>query len=231
LKYPGGPAAATLLSAKKGHNRFLWNLRNENISPDVKNVFVYGSYDGYAVPPGKYKAQLNFNGTISETEMIVLANPAISATATDWNEQQQILASITASISEMHQQVNELRKIRKQLVHHSDILKGVKPAEKVLDEAKKLIEGIDAWESNIVEGRIQNGQDVINWPSKLNIEFFNIKRLADAADPKITQGIKTRLADLQSQWNVEKVKVEAIKKSLAAYNTLYKSQQLEALIF
>jgi hypothetical protein len=231
MKYPGGPAAATLLSAKKGHNRFLWNLRNENISPDVKNVFVYGSYDGYAVPPGKYKAQLNFNGTISETEMIVLANPAISATATDWNEQQQILASSTASISEMHQQVNELRKIRKQLVHHSDILKGVNPAEKVLVEAKKLIEGIDAWESNIVEGRIQNGQDVINWPSKLNVEFFNIKRLADAADPRITQGIKTRLADLQSQWNVEKVKVEAIKKSLAAYNTLYKSQQLEALIF
>jgi hypothetical protein len=231
MKYPGGPAAATLLSAKKGHNRFLWNLRNENILPDVKNVFVYGSYDGYAVPPGKYKAQLNFNGTISETEMIVLANPAISATATDWNEQQQILASITASISEMHQQVNELRKIRKQLVHHSDILKGVNPAEKVLVEAKKLIEGIDAWESNIVEGRIQNGQDVINWPSKLNVEFFNIKRLADAADPRITQGIKTRLADLQSQWNAEKVKVEAIKKSLAAYNTLYKSQQLEALIF
>jgi hypothetical protein len=230
-KYPGGPAAATLLSAKKGHNRFLWNLRNENVQPDVKNVFVYGSYDGYAVPPGKYKAQLNFNGTISETEMTVLANPAIAATAADWNEQQQVLASITASISEMHQQVNELRKIRKQLVHHSDILKGVKPAEKVLGEAKKLIEEIDAWESNIVEGRIQNGQDVINWPSKLNVEFFNIKRLADAADPRITQGIKSRLTDLESQWNAEKGKVEAIKKSVAAYNTLYKSQQLEALIF
>jgi photosystem II stability/assembly factor-like uncharacterized protein len=230
-KYPGGPAAATPLSAKKGHNRFLWNLRNENVQPDVKNVFVYGSYDGYAVPPGKYKAQLNFNGTISETEMTVLPNPAIAATAADWNEQQQVLASITASISEMHYQVNELRKIRKQLVHYSDILKGVKPAEKVLDEAKKLIAGIDAWESNIVEGRIQNGQDVINWPSKLNVEFFNIKRLADAADPRITQGIKTRLADLQSQWNAEKGKLEAIKKSVAEYNTLYKSQQLEALIF
>jgi photosystem II stability/assembly factor-like uncharacterized protein len=231
VRYPGGPAAATLLSAKKGHNRFLWNLRNENIQPDVKNVFVYGSYEGYAVPPGNYKAQLNFNGTISETEMTVLANPAIAATAADWNEQQQVLASITAAISEMHQQVNELRKIRKQLVHHSDILKGLKPAEKVLDEAKKLIESIDAWESNIVEGRIQNGQDVINWPSKLNVEFFNIKRLADAPDPRITQGIKARLADLQAQWNAEKGKLEAIKKSVAAYNTLYKSQQLEALIF
>ena len=231
VKYPGGPAAATLLSAKKGHNRFLWNLRNDNITPDVQNVFVYGSYEGYAVPPGKYKAQLNFNGTISETEMIVLANPTISATAADWEEQQQVLATITASIGEMHQQVNELRKIRKQLVHHTDILKDLKPAEKVLDEAKKLIAGIDAWESNIVEGRIQNGQDVINWPSRLNVEFFNIKRLADAPDPRITQGIKARLADLQAQWNAEKGKLEAIKKSVAAYNTLYKSQQLEALIF
>jgi photosystem II stability/assembly factor-like uncharacterized protein len=231
VKYPGGPAAATLLSAKKGHNRFLWNLRNENIMPDVTNVFVYGSYEGYAVPPGRYKAQLNFNGTIAETEMMVLANPAISATSADWSEQQQILSSIVSSISEIHQQVNELRKIKKQLVHHSDILKGVKPAEKVLDEAKKLIAAIDAWEANIVEGRIQNGQDVINWPSKLNVEFFNIKRLADAPDPRITQGIKSRLADLQSQWNAEKGKLEAIKKSVAAYNTLYKSQQLEALIF
>ena len=231
VKYPGGPAAATLLSAKKGHNRFLWNLRNENIMPDVKNVFVYGSYEGYAVPPGKYIAQLNFNGTNAETEMMVLANPTISATAADWAEQQQILSSISNSISEMHQQVNELRKIRKQLVHHSEILKDLKPAEKVLDEAKKLIAGIDAWESNIVEGRIQNGQDVINWPSRLNVEFFNIKRLADAPDPRITQGIKARLADLQAQWNAEKGKLEAIKKSVAAYNTLYKSQQLEALIF
>uniref|UniRef100_UPI004048912E WD40/YVTN/BNR-like repeat-containing protein n=1 Tax=Algoriphagus sp. TaxID=1872435 RepID=UPI004048912E len=231
VKYPGGPAAATLLSAKKGHNRFLWNLRNDNITPDVQNVFVYGSYEGYAVPPGKYKAQLNFNGTISETEMIVLANPTISATAADWDEQQQVLATITASIGEMHQQVNELRKIRKQLVHHTDILKDLKPAEKVLDEAKKLIAGIDAWESNIVEGRIQNGQDVINWPSRLNVEFFNIKRLADAPDPRITQGIKARLADLQAQWNTEKGKLDAIKKSVAAYNTLYKSQELEALIF
>ena len=231
VKYPGGPAAATLLSAKKGHNRFLWNLRNDNITPDVQNVFVYGSYEGYAVPPGKYKAQLNFNGTISETEMIVLANPTISATAADWEEQQQVLATITASIGEMHQQVNELRKIRKQLVHHSEILRDLKPAEKVLDEAKKLIAGIDAWESNIVEGRIQNGQDVINWPSRLNVEFFNIKRLADAPDPRITQGIKARLADLQAQWNTEKGKLDAIKKSVAAYNTLYKSQELEALIF
>jgi hypothetical protein len=221
----------TLLSAVKGHNRFLWNFRHENIVPDVKNVYVYGSYNGYAVPPGNYKAELNFNGTISETTFVVLPNPNISANDNDWNEQQQILSTIVSSISEMHQQVNDLRKVKKQLSHHTEIFKGVKSAENILGEAKKLIKDIDTWESTIVEGRIQNGQDVINWPSKLNVEFFNIKGLADAPDPKITQGIKNRLADLQSQWNAEKIKLTSIKKSIAAYNALYKSQQLEAIMY
>jgi hypothetical protein len=160
-----------------------------------------------------------------------LPNPNISATDNDWNEQQQILSTIVSSISEMHQQVNDLRKVKKQLSHHTEIFKGVKSAENILGEAKKLIKDIDNWESTIVEGRIQNGQDVINWPSKLNVEFFNIKGLADAPDPKITQGIKNRLADLQSQWNAEKIKLTVIKKSITAYNALYKSQQHEAIIY
>jgi hypothetical protein len=123
-----------------------------------------------------------------------------------------------------------MRKVKKQLTHHTEIFKDNKAGEKILAEAKKLIKEIDAWEANIVEGRIQNGQDVINWPSKLNAEFFNIKGLADAPDPRITQGIKTRLGDLKKQWVTEKAKLEGIKKSLVDYNALYKSQQLEAIV-
>ena len=70
VRYAGGPSPKTLLSVEKGHNRFLWDFRTDDVSPDVKNVFIYGSYAGYAVPPGKYKAELNVNGTISETKII-----------------------------------------------------------------------------------------------------------------------------------------------------------------
>lgn len=229
-KYPGGPSPATLLSAEKGHNRFLWDLRTDMVSPDVKNVFIYGSYSGFAASPGKYKAVLTVNGEVSETELTVLPNPNINATEKDWVEQQQILAEIVSSISDMHKQVNDMRKVKKQLTHHTEIFKDNKTGEKILAEAKKLTKEIDAWESNIVEGRIQNGQDVINWPSKLNAEFFNIKGLADAPDPRITQGIKTRLGDLKTQWSNEKAKLNALKKSVADYNALYKSQQLEAVV-
>jgi photosystem II stability/assembly factor-like uncharacterized protein len=229
VKYPGGPSPATLLGAEKGHNRFLWDMRTNGVNPDVKNVYVFGNYSGYLVSPGTYKAKLDLNGVASETDITILGNPNISATAKDWEEQQQVLSSITASISDIHKNVNDIRKIKKQLVHQTEILKDNTSAQKVLDEAKKLIKDIDAWEANIVEGRIQNGQDVINWPSKINVEFFNVLNRADAADPRITDGIKKRLSDLQAQWSSEKAKLTAIKKSIVDYNSLYKSQQLDVI--
>lgn len=230
-KYPGGPAPAMTLSAEKGHNRFLWDIRTESVKPDVKNVFVYGDYRGYAVVPGNYKARLTLNNTSTETELTVLPNPTIQATENEWAEQQKTLSVIVAAISEMQLAVNELRKVKKQLAHQTEIYKEVSNADTVVAEAKKLITAIDAWESIIVEGRIQNGQDVINWPSKLNAEFFNIKSLADVSDPRITQGIKNRLADLQVQWASEKTKLQTLKQSLSRYNTLFKEQQLDAIQF
>ena len=229
VKYPGGPSPATLLGAEKGHNRFLWDMRTDVVSPDVKNVYVFGNYSGYLVAPGQYRAKLELNGNTTETDLTIFGNPNINATAKDWEEQQQVLSSITSAISDIHRNVNEIRKIKKQLVQQTEFLKENKTAEKVLEEAKKLTKDIDAWEANIVEGRIQNGQDVINWPSRLNVEFFNVLNRADAADPRITDGVKKRLSDLQSQWTSEKSKLTAIKKSISDYNALYKSQQLDAI--
>jgi photosystem II stability/assembly factor-like uncharacterized protein len=231
VRYPGGPAPAPLLPAAKGHNRFLWDYRTESPSPDVKGVYIFGDYRGYALAPGTYQAKLEVGSGSSSVELVLLPNPKIQATAQEWDEQQQVLAQITAAISEIHQAVNDLRKVKKQLQHHADVFKTVNKAEKVVEEAKKLVKNIDGWEANIVESRIQNGQDVINWPSKLNAELFFIKGLADAADPRITQGIKTRYADLQAEWNQEKQKLVTLKNAIISYNQLYKSQGMEGIVF
>jgi hypothetical protein len=214
----------------KGHNRFLWDFRVDQVSPDVKGVYVWGTYNGYSVKPGKYKAKLETKNGSAETEITLLSNPSIQATEAEWNEQQSILKTIVSNITEIHKTVNEVRKVKKQLQNQVDVLKDKTGAEKVMTEAKNLLKSIEGWESNIVESRIQNGQDVINWPSKINSEFFNIKGLADSPDPRVTQGIKTRLADLQSEWNTQKKNLEALRKSIMDYNQLYKSQQLDAVI-
>ncbi len=228
-KYPGGPAPKEQLAAEKGHNRFLWDFRAETVTPDVKGVYIFGNYGGYAVAPGNYTARLTHNKTVKEVAFKVLPNPGITASEADWKEQQGILETITASISEIHQSVIDLRKVKQQLQQHADVYKDNKQADSLVNKAKALVKTIDAWESNIVESRIKNGQDVINWPSKINAEFFNIKGVADAPNPKITSGLKARLADLQKEWAAEKEKLQSIKQSIKEYNQLYQSKQLDAI--
>ncbi len=159
----------------------------------------------------------------------MLPNPNIKVSDLDWQEQQMLLENISATISNIHTTVNNLRGIKKQLQYYSETLGKVETAKVITSAADSLIKKIDAWESAIIESRTQNGQDVINWPSKLNVDFFYLKGLIDISDPRVTQGVKNKLADLQLQWKNEKEKVQGINTAIAEFNTLYKNTSIEAI--
>ena len=236
-KYPGGPAPETLLSTQKGHNRFLWNFKTNSESPDVNGVYVLGSYAGYAVAPGNYQARLKLNtttkdSTVAQTSTInfvVLPNPFVNATSADWVFQQKTLANISQHIKDIHTSVNNLRKVKKQLQYYTETLTSLPTAKTIREEANSLVAKIDTWEANIVESRTQNGQDVINWPSKLNVDFFFLKGLVDVSDPVITAGVKNKLADLQAQWATEKSKLGSIYDAIKNFNIAFKDANIAAL--
>ena len=228
--YPGGPPAAELLPGEKGMNRFLWDLRGETM-PDVSGVFIYGDYRGYRLAPGNYKARLVYKGSSSETDIIVLQDPNMKADTQAWTEQQQVLEKINRDIAEIHENVNTIRKAKKQVDIYNENLKDMPQQTALLDEGKELVKKMEAWEKNIIEDRITNGQDVINWPSKLNAEFFNLKGLADTHDPRVTDGVKHRLADLEKQWQGYKQQYDTdIKGAINAYNQKYQQANIPAVM-
>jgi hypothetical protein len=228
--YPGGPSPDPILPDSKGVNRFLWDLRNEHV-PEVQGVYIYGSYSGHRMAPGKYLARISFKGNISETELELLQDPNTSTSKEVWNEQQHLLEKIESDITEMHLAVNTLRKAIKQITNYNESIKDSIQYKVLVDEGKTLIAAIEKWTKNIVEDKITNGQDVINWPSKLNAEFFNIHGLLDAHDPTVTQGIKNRLADLESQWYIFKEKYSnEIKNSIKSYNLHYQEAKVPAVL-
>jgi len=72
---------------------------------------------------------------------------------------------------------------------------------------------------------------VINWPSRLNAEFFNLKSLADAHDPRITNGMKVRLTDLEAEWMKYKTQMDVdLKKAVDEYNQKFKAANIAPLI-
>ena len=227
--YPGGPPAPMVLPAAAGINRFAWDFRTEAL-PDVPGVFVYGDYRGHRVPPGTYKARLSHRGQTSEVTFEILADPRLKATQADWAEQQRYIGVIEDGIRDMHQSVNDMRKVKKQIEAHQELLRTEPSAKDLNENGKSIMKKIGDWESNIIEPRSKNGQDVINWPNKLNSEFMNVRSSLEAHDPRVTQGVRDRTADLQAEWQQLRQSLETIRRDIDRYNQLFREKNYPAVI-
>lgn len=228
--WPGGPPAPQLLPKKQGYNRFTWNFLRDDL-PAVDKVFVFGGLNGSSVPPGEYSLRLTFGSDISETTATVLPNPAIDASAADFNDQQELLMSIESTIKEMHESVNKMRSAKAQLNRYAELLEGNEQADSLLAKGKDLSKRITQWEENLIQAKQKTFQDVINFNNKLNAQLITLMRYIDQDDPKLTAGATQRYNDLMADWNVYKRERDAIiDTEMRQYNALFKQLDLPALI-
>ena len=124
-----------------------------------------------------------------------------------------------------------MRKVKKQVTNYNEIYKDKPQYKELLDAGKSLTEVIDKWEAEMVQTKQSNFQDVINFPSMLNAQYFELKGFVDQHDPRVPQSAKDRLADVDKQWVEYKAYIsKTIGKDIDAYNELYKTKNVPALI-
>jgi hypothetical protein len=228
--WPGGPSSPKVLPSNKGYNRFTWDFRREAL-PAINKVFVFGGLSGSRVAPGNYTLKLTLGEQVSQTEVTILPNPAISANNQDFAEQQNLLTQIEGVLIEMHESVNQMRAVKTQLNRYSELLADRESAETLLEKGKELLDRINSWEENLIQADQKTFQDVINFNNMLNAQFIQLKSYMDQADPKVTQGAKQRLSDLMRDWKVYQNERDAIiDTEMKAFNSLFKSLEIPALI-
>jgi hypothetical protein len=228
--YAGGPPAKQTIPAEAGLNRFAWDFRTEALS-GVQGVYVYGDYSGYRVAPGKYKARITHKGQSSETELEIIADPKVTATAADWAAQQEFLKQSGEQFEEVQKNVNKMRQVKKQIETYNESLKDNPDAKEIVKTGKELIKKIEKWEGNLIEPRSKNFQDVINFPNKLNSEFLQLRGVADQHDPRLTKGVQDRARDVQADWAKYKQQMQIlINSDIGNYNKMFKDKNMPALI-
>jgi hypothetical protein len=229
--FPGGAPASPVIPAEAGMNRFGWDFKTEAL-PDVQGVYVYGDLAGHRVAPGRYKARIKFKNESSETEFDLVADPnLVNVTAADWSAQQQVIQQAEDGLRDIHNSVNNMRKVKKQIEGYNELLKNDPNAKELINTGKEILKKLEKWEKELIEPRSKNFQDVINFENKLNSEFLQIKSTADTHDPRVTQGVRDRLGDIQIDWIKQKNFMnEVINKDISNYNKTFKDKNLPALI-
>jgi photosystem II stability/assembly factor-like uncharacterized protein len=228
--WPGGPSKPKTLASKKGYNRFTWDFNRAEL-PAVNEVFVLGGLSGSSVAPGTYTLRLILEKDTLETSITILPNPAINSNPQDFVEQQEMLVSIENTIREMHESVNQMQSAKTQLDSYAKLLRDDDNAISLIEKGAALTERINTWEENLIQSNQKTFQDIINFNSKLNAQLIWLKSYINQADPKVTNGAKERFNDLMKDWQVYENERDAIVDTeMDAYNTLYKSLNIPALI-
>ncbi|MFM8742614.1 MAG: WD40/YVTN/BNR-like repeat-containing protein, partial [Cytophagales bacterium] len=229
--FPGGAPPSPVIPAEAGMNRFGWDYKTEAL-PDVPGVYVYGDLGGHRVAPGRYKARIKFKNEMSETEFDLVADPnLVNVTAADWAAQQQVIQQAEDGLRDIHNSVNNMRKVKKQIEGYNDLLKNDPNSKELINSGKEIIKKLEKWEKELIEPRSKNFQDVINFQNNLNSEFLQLRSTADTHDPRVTQGVRDRLGDIQVDWSKQKnVMNEVINKDISNYNKTFKEKNLPALI-
>ena len=227
---PGGNQAGQKLSVEAGLNRFVWNLRHNNVTR-VPKLFTFGSLQGYRVGPGTYTARLTVGETQQTQPFEVVADPRKNLSPGDFQEQQTLLASIYESVDEIHASVAKMRQVREQVKDLLARAKGYPEVDTIAVAGAVLMDRMTAWEEALVQSKQETFQDVINFPNKLNAEFIWLLGNVDAAGPPVTQGAHDRFADLSQLLHAQRVEMNVVlEQEVAEFNMLVQQQAVPAVI-
>lgn len=228
--WPGGPKKPSILSSKKGYNRFVWDFRKNSL-PAVDKVFVYGDYSGSRVGPGTYTVKMILEGEEQEKQLTILANPKVQASQLDYDNQQAFLETIESTIASIHESVAQMRSAKTQLESYKALLKNNENAESLIQKGDSLITRINRWEQKLIQPKQKTFQDVINYNNQLNAELMHLKGFVDSSDPVVTSGAKERLDILLLQWKeFENKKLQLISRDMKEYESLYRSLEIPVII-
>ncbi|MCR9295400.1 MAG: glycosyl hydrolase, partial [bacterium] len=220
IKYAGGPPAANLLSKEQGLNRFVWDMRYPTM-PGIPQAYIEASYRGHKAIPAKYTLRLSMEGQAAEeakaewedaeTEVEILPNPLYTTSMDDYLEFHQFMLEMERTLTAMHETTNQLFKIQEQI---DAFLKSL-PAEDetlkvVKEEGQELLDALKQWDEEMVQRKSKAYDDVENYPNKFTAEYLFLINQAESSLPRVTQAVRERRAELDSQWEELRSRAEEL---------------------
>jgi hypothetical protein len=225
-----GLTKPTAIKAAGGANRFVWDMRYPNateVPDDAGSMGFVRGPNGPRVAPGDYQVQLKVGDKTLTESFKVLPDPRVGASQKDYNEQLALQLKVQAKLSELHEGVNQIRRIRGQVDTWKERMGD---NEKAAQAAKDLSDKLYDVEGELIQYRAKSTQDTLNFPVKVNAKLAALIGMIGTAEGKPTRQSYDVFKDLESRTDTQLARLkEIVDKDVQSFSKLIQDANLPAV--
>lgn len=205
------PEKQNKMEIKPGSNQFNWNLRYPSAKKFEGMILWWGSLSGPKALPGAYTAEISINDNIVATSFNILPDPRFPYNQKDVEAQFDFLKEVNLKVSEAHQTIIDIRKIRDQIKIYK---KGNSYSIEINALANEIDSIITSIEENLYQTKNRSGQDPLNFPIKLTNKLAHLNSLTSLGDyPPTVQSLALKV-ELEKKIDIELNRFIKVKKEM-----------------
>ncbi len=167
------------LRTKPGLNRLVWDLRYPNGRKVAGDKTTEDMVTGPVAPPGTYTVTLTVSGESQSQSFELVADPRLAATQADYDSQFEWLIKVRDKLSDTHDHINRLRRVRQQVEEWETRGRGHETLVAAAGALKRKLADI---EDDLIQTGYTGARDRLNLPVKLNRQLAELIAVLSSAD-------------------------------------------------
>jgi hypothetical protein len=217
------------LELAPGLNRFSWDLSYPASDRAEGMILWNGTPSGILAPPGVYSVRIRVGRDSVDKPFTVLADPNYKVSQADYDAQFAFLRQVQDKFDEVQKTVRDIRALRTQLTDFVSRQGADCPAE-VKAMADSIGKRITALEEKLHQTKAKSGQDVLNYPIRLNDKLGGVFDMANSGYMAPSRQAREVFADLSAQADVELARwKKVLNEEVPAFNRLVREQSLPVI--
>jgi hypothetical protein len=217
------------LDVSKGMNQFVWNMQYPEAEKIEGMILWTGVPNAITAPPGNYFARFKSGKDSVEVPLIIKADPNYKISQLDYDAQFAFLQEVQNKFNEVQKAIKNIRTVRTQINDLTtrwgkDIPKDVKQMADTINKQMTAVE------ETLYQTKAKSGQDVLNYPIRLNDKLGGIFDVASSGNMAPSKQVKESYADIAAQCDAALNKLKnVLDHDVPALNELIRKETLPVI--
>lgn len=217
------------IEISKGVNRFVWNLRYPDAERIDGMILWNGVPSGIIAPPGEYYFTLKVDGDSIKDKFRVYGDPNYKCTQAEYEAQFDFLQEVLGKFNEVQKGIRDIRSLRNQINDFVGRQGKDCPAE-IKHLADSINRKLGAIEETLYQTKARSGQDVLNYPIRLNDKLAGVFDAANSGNMPPSKQVRDVYATLAAQCNQQLDQLKKIREQeIEAFNKLIREKSLPVI--